>query len=407
MWRFFIRPILFRLDEEWVHYFAMNSFSLSLKLPFAKSTLRRMTQVSAPGLAVKFLGLDFKNPVGLAAGFDKDARWYDQLSLLGFSHIEVGTLTGQPQPGNPKKRLFRFPKDQALLNCMGFNNRGSAAARHSMQESGSSRDAQRSILGINIGLSKTVAVAIAENAQSPDAAQEENAADPSKLGMAIDDYLLSFQRMHPYADYFTINVSSPNTKGLRDLQHPRKIGQLIRAIRQENEKLTQEDSVPKPILVKLAPDLSESELAETIEALMTEKVDGLIATNTTISDSQIATAPQQVQSKRCQCPAPGGGFSGRPLTLKSREFVSRIYRLTEGQLPIIGVGGIMSGEDAWEMIAAGASLVQVYTGFVYGGPFFVKSINRYLSQRLQQENLTSINEVVGTKSGAKSGHASL
>lgn len=393
MWRFLLRPVLFRLDAEWVHYFAMNSFSLGLSIPFARSVLTGMTRSKDPHLQVDFLGLSFQNPVGLAAGFDKDARWFNQLAALGFSHIEVGTLTGQPQPGNPKKRLFRFSKDQALLNCMGFNNRGSEAAQRSMESAQAAGVKNRCVLGINIGLSKSVAVQIQSDAPSSvgNAVSEED-----RLQMAIDDYLLSFRRMHPFADYFTINVSSPNTQGLRDLQHPNKIGDLIRSIRQVNEEISSEGQKPKPILVKLAPDLSESDLEKTLEVLVREKVDGLIATNTTISEKNLQTSPEQIQSKRCQCPTPGGGFSGRPLTEVSRRFVANVYSKTQGKLPIIGVGGIMSGEDAWNMLTAGASLIQVYTGFIYGGPFFIPSLNRYISRRMKQEGIASVSELTGS-----------
>lgn len=395
MWRYLIRPLLFQLDAEWVHYFAMNSFTLGMSLPWGKSLLSSMTHVRDSSLKAEFLGLEFDSPVGLAAGFDKDARWFDQLSALGFSHIEVGTLTGQPQAGNPKKRLFRFSADQALLNCMGFNNRGSEAARQSMESSAKKGGGSSKVLGINIGLSKSVAVAISNDEDSPG----KKASDEQRMQMAIDDYLLSFRRMFPFADYFAINVSSPNTRGLRDLQAPEKIGQLIHAIRKENQELAGASGSTKPILVKLAPDLSEREMDETLEALVGEKVDGLIATNTTISAADLKTSPARIAGKRCQCPQPGGGFSGRPLTIKSREFVARVYRRTKGKLPIIGVGGILSGEDAWEMIGAGASMVQVYTGFIYGGPFFVRQVNRYLADRLEKEGLSTIGDLVGRHNG--------
>lgn len=391
MWRYLIRPLLFRLDAEWVHHFAMGTFRCGLAVPFAGACLSGITSVPDPRLRVSLLGLEFSNPVGLAAGFDKDARWFSQLATLGFSHIEVGTLTGQPQPGNPKKRLFRFPEDQALLNCMGFNNRGSEAARQSLLQSPKTDLNSGCRLGINIGLSKSVAVEIAGQADSRRITSEEG------LQLAIDDYLLSFRRMHPFADYFTINVSSPNTQGLRDLQHPAKIGQLLREIRRANGELSKPGQ-SKPILVKLAPDLSEPELDETLDALLREGVDGLIATNTTISSANLKTDPQFIQECRGQCPQPGGGFSGRPLTEVSRKFVAHVYRKTEGRLPIIGVGGIMNGEDAWKMMAAGASLVQVYTGFVYGGPFFVREINRYLVRRLNEEGLESVSDLVGSES---------
>ena len=397
MWRYLLRPILFRMDAEWVHYFAMNSFTIGLAFPLAKPILSGLATVRDSRLNVNLLGLEFDNPVGLAAGFDKDARWYNQLSALGFSHIEVGTLTGQPQDGNPKKRLFRFAQDQALLNCMGFNNRGSEAARESMAAAHKGGQKNGSILGINIGLSKTVAVEISEEADQKKIQRGgKPLADEEKMKLAQDDYLLSFRRMYDFADYFTLNVSSPNTKGLRDLQHPRKIGELISAIRKANLELSVDESKSKPVLVKLAPDLSDQELDETLEALLEQKVDGLIATNTTISDENITAPKEVVQSKRCQCPNPGGGFSGKPLTEVSRQFVSKVFAKTEGKLPIVGVGGIMSGEDAWKMLEAGASIVQVYTGFIYGGPFFVKQMNRYLLQRMEKEGVKSINEIVGT-----------
>ncbi|MEC9094454.1 MAG: quinone-dependent dihydroorotate dehydrogenase [Planctomycetota bacterium] len=398
MWRYLLRPLLFRMDPEWVHYFSMNSFSLGLSVPGVRSLVERLACVEEPCLNVDVLGLVFKNPVGLAAGFDKDARWYDQLSALGFSHIEVGTLTGQPQAGNPKKRLFRLPKDQALLNCLGFNNRGSQVAMESMRSSHLSEATRKSVLGINIGLSKSVAMRLVEEIDPGETSKVQGQTpNPERMEWAIDDYLLSFRRMHPFADYFTINVSSPNTQGLRDLQHPAKIGRLISAIRAENEKLGQGLEGRKPVLVKLAPDLSEKELDETLEALVAERVDGLIATNTTLSDAGLKTSATVISSKRCQCPNPGGGFSGGPLTLKSREFVAKVFKKTDGKLPIVGVGGILSGEDSWEMIAAGASLVQVYTGFIYGGPFFIGKVNRYLANRLQEEKMHSISELVGTR----------
>lgn len=379
MWRYLARPILFRFDAEWVHYAAMNLFSASVWPGFAKSIMSSMCSVSDPRLVVEKFGIQYSNPVGLAAGFDKDARWIDQLSTLGFSHIEVGTLTGQAQSGNPKKRLFRLPKDQGLLNCLGFNNRGSLAASESLAQSKSKK---RAVLGINIGLTKKVA----------DEIKGSNSIQP-----AIDDYLTSFRRVEPYADYITINVSSPNTPGLRDLQHPKKLGELIAAIKTESS-----DSVPAgsernetPIFVKLAPDLSETELDETLEAITNQNISGIIATNTTISDAGLKTEPSEIKSKRCQCPGSGGGFSGRPLTARSREFVASVFRKTEGKLPIIGVGGIMTGDDAWSMICAGASLLQVYTGFIYGGPMFVKGINTTLLQKIEQHGLNTISSAVG------------
>lgn len=384
MWRLLFRPMLFRMDPEWVHHCSMNLFAASVNPRFAKALVSRLTRTDDPRLEVNKFGISFKNPVGLAAGFDKDALWFEALSTLGFSHIEVGTLTGQPQPGNPKKRLFRLPLDEAILNCMGFNNRGSEEAEKSLLAARKKATAKRAVLGINIGLTKK----IADQIHGTDTIQS-----------AIDDYLLSFRRMSPFADYITINVSSPNTPGLRDLQHPKKLGELIAAIKSEitNDGISQtgEDQSETPIFVKLAPDLSQKELEETLDAVTEQEISGIIATNTTISAEGLLTDRHQLGSMRCQCPTPGGGISGRPLTKRSRDFVASIFRRTKGQLPIIGVGGIMNGADAWNMIAAGASLIQVYSGFIYGGPFFVKSSVDELSRRLDKANVSSINDIVG------------
>jgi dihydroorotate dehydrogenase len=361
-WNLLARPLLFSLSSETAHYAAMRTFAVTARTPGARRLLQSQYRFVDPRLRVSLFDLDFENPVGLAAGFDKNADWFDVLPLLGFSHIEVGTITGEGQPGNELPRLFRLPKDQALLNRLGFNNRGAAAAVDAIQ-----RRKKHAVLGINIGKTKVV-----------------------PLAEATQDYLKSFTLLFPHADYFTINVSSPNTPNLRQLQDRDHLQHLLEAITSKNNELSEHlRTRPLPILLKIAPDLNDEQLVDVINISVDCGLSGIIATNTTISRAGLKTPADEVSNLGA------GGISGQPLTEISRSFVSRIYQQTAGKLPIIGVGGIMNGEDAWRMICAGASLVQVYTGFVYGGPGFVKSINRYLIQQLEKHQLDSISQAVG------------
>jgi dihydroorotate dehydrogenase len=301
----------------------------------------------------------------LAAGFDKDGRWFRQLSGCGFSHIEIGTVTGLAQPGNPKPRLFRLPSDQAIINRMGFNNSGAnkVAQRLAQTPKPNSHD----ILGVNIGKSKVVL-----------------------LEDAKQDYRFSFERLFAYADYFTVNVSSPNTPGLRELQNRDQLLELLAALVQLNRDLASDhDLPPKPVLLKIAPDLTLHQLDDIISIADEVNIDGVIATNTTISRAGLITPKERIEK------IGAGGLSGRPLTQRSREVVAYLYAGLPKAIPIIGVGGIMHGEDAWQMILAGARLVQIYTGFIYGGPGIVRSINRYLVKKLDQHGLTSISQAVG------------
>jgi dihydroorotate dehydrogenase len=344
-----LRSLLFRLDAERAHHLSMRAFAALMRLaPLAEWTRERLT-VHDPRLHVRCFGIDFPSPVGLAAGFDKNAEWFNALAALGFGFIEVGTVTARAQPGNPKPRLFRLPEDRALINRMGFNNKGSAAVAAAL-----ARGPIRPILGINIGKSRAVP-------------NEE----------AAGDYLTSFERLFPYGHYFVVNVSSPNTPGLRELQERGPLTRLLLAMDERNRQLALRQQIPpKPVLLKLAPDLNEDQLAD-IAALTKEvPVAGLIATNTTTAREGLQTAPGIVER------IGAGGLSGAPLTVRSRQMVAQLYRLTAGRIPIIGAGGIMTGEDAWQMIQAGASLVQVYTGFVYGGPCFVRDLHRHLLKRL-------------------------
>lgn len=357
-----LRSLLFQLDAERVHHLSLGVFSSLMSAEPLRRLTARILCPRDPRLQIRRFGIDFPSPIGLAAGFDKNAEWFDALAALGFGFIEVGTLTGQPQPGNPQPRLFRLPRDTALINRMGFNNKGSGAAAEAL-----ARRPIRPILGINLGRSKVVS-------------NEEAAAD----------YLLSFERLFSFGRYFVVNVSSPNTPGLRELQERGPLTLLLRSLGEKNRRLAERHGLAeKPILLKIAPDLNESQIAALVE--MTEEVPiaGMIATNTTISRTALRTPAAQVERLGA------GGLSGAPLTERSRNFVANLFRLTRGRLPIIGVGGIMSGEDAWQMIRHGASLVQVYTGFVYGGPGFVHQLHRHLLKRLRESGQGSIENVVG------------
>ncbi len=362
LWRFLARPLLFRLPPESVHHWSMSLFHGAMFPPLSSLT-RWFTHVSNPALATRIWDIDFRNPVGLAAGFDKQAIWFNSLRNLGFSHIEVGTITGQAQPGNPQPRLFRLARDRALVNRMGFNNPGADAVARQLRR----RNIQCPI-GINIGKTKVV-----------------------ELQHATSDYLHSLETLYPFARYFTVNVSSPNTPGLRSLQQREPLVELLTQLQKRNAELAESDSQPrKPLLLKIAPDMGDEQITEIAEIASQTAIDGLIATNTTVSRDHLNSPACEIQE------IGDGGLSGAPLTRRSREVVGQLYRATRGKIPIVGAGGIMNGDDAWQMICQGASLIHVYTGFVYGGPLFVKTINQYLASRLQEAGWTSISQAVGS-----------
>lgn len=364
-WQFIARPLMFRFHPETAHYFSMGVFSGLNKFPLVGSVLRKRNLVSAPRLQTELFGLNFANPVGLAAGFDKDARWYNELATLGFSHIEVGTITGKPQSGNDKPRLFRLTVDKALINRMGFNNQGADLAARRLSRSG--RMYPEVVLGINLGKTKIVPVET-----------------------ATEDYLFSFERLFGFGDYFTINVSSPNTPGLRTLQNREPLIELLAAINRLNRKLAEDhDTDCKPILLKIAPDLTDGQLEDIVAIAKEIPIDGIIATNTTLARDGLKTEPGEIEE------IGAGGLSGAPVKLRSRAVVASLYRQLGGEVPIVGVGGIFTGEDAWQMILAGASLLQIYTGFIYGGPVVVRTINRYLLAQLEKHGLSSIQMAVG------------
>lgn len=343
IYKLLVRPLLFLFDPETIHHFTFQVIRLTGKLPGAKTFLRWCFTYDHPSLERKILGLTFRNPVGLAAGFDKDARLIDELSSFGFGFIEIGTLTPQPQAGNDKPRLFRLPGDQALINRMGFNNEGVLHAVVRLKKRKSAV-----LVGGNIGKNKFT---------------------PNES--AKDDYTYCFEALFPYVDYFVVNVSSPNTPGLRQLQEKEPLKKLLTQVKE----LSEAKDKPKPILLKIAPDLTVEQLDDVIDILKETSTDGVIATNTTISRENLSAPPAAVERLGA------GGLSGRPLREKSTEVIKYLRRQMGPDYPIIGVGGIMTPEDAITKLKAGANLVQVYTGFIYEGPSFVKRINKSLVAR--------------------------
>lgn len=334
MYRFF-RPILFRLDPETAHGLTLHLVRLAGILPPSRWLLQAI--FAAPEKPVEAFGLRFKNPVGLAAGYDKDGVAIHGLSTLGFGHIEIGTVTPLPQPGNPKPRLFRLPEDQAVINRMGFPGRGMEAV--SRQLSAISHRPRSAIIGVNLG----------KNKDTP-------------LEDAADDYLTLMQRFIPLADYLAINVSSPNTVGLRRLQGREMLETLLGQINAARDTW----HVTRPVLVKIAPDLNDEELDDALGAILDNRMDGVIATNTTLGRDGLQSKHQSET----------GGLSGRPLTVWSEAVLAQVLKRLDGRLPVVSVGGIMSPEDAKRRLDMGAALVQVYTGLIYAGPGLVQKIVR-------------------------------
>lgn len=335
-----LRSLLFLQQPEAVHYRAMRALQQLCRIAPARTLLRQFFCVRAPALERSLWGLTFPNPVGLGAGFDKDARWTNELACLGFGFVEIGTLTPRPQPGNPRPRLFRLPADQALINRMGFNNGGVEIAATRLRLAAKSRG-QQLIIGGNIGKNK-------------DTPNEQ----------ATQDYQAAFRALHDVVDYFVVNVSSPNTPGLRALQDREPLTALLQTLKAQNATFAQ----PKPILLKIAPDLSDAQLDDIIAIVKETKLDGIVATNTTIERGGLRTAPEDVAA------IGGGGLSGKPLRSRATEVIRYITQHSEGSIPIIAVGGIFSAADALEKLQAGAQLVQVYTGFIYEGPGIARKI---------------------------------
>lgn len=362
IYRSLLRPILFRLPAETAHELAINSLSSILRPGFSRWLSGKSR--TAPFGQLRRFGLLFDNPVGLAAGFDKNGTAAQALAALGFGFIEVGTVTSRPQPGNPRPRVFRLPRDCALINRLGFNNCGAAQLAENIR-----RRRPDCVLGINIGMSRDVAI-------------ED----------AIPDYLASFEAVYSVADYIAINVSSPNTPNLRELQRPEMLAALLASLQRRNSELATRDSLPgpKPLLLKIAPDLMNEEIESIVKIALQENLAGLIATNTTIRRDNLRTPPGKI----AECGE--GGLSGAPLRQRSNEVIALIYRLTRGALPIVGVGGVFTAQDAWEKICAGASLIQLYTGFIYEGPQVARRINEGLAAILKREGFSSLDEAIGS-----------
>lgn len=347
-----VRSMLFKLPPETAHELGVDFMKRGLASKFAG-------RAETPDLGeIKHFGLTFRSPLGMAAGFDKNGVVVEELGKLGFGFVEVGTVTYHPQKGNDKPRMFRLPADGALINRLGFNNEGTAVVVERL------RHLQKNcIVGVNIGKNK-------------DVPNEE----------AVENYLNSFDLAHPVADYIAVNISSPNTPKLRELQKAENLEELLGALQARNHELG-----AKPLLVKIAPDLTDPEIEAAVDICLSLGISGIIATNTTIGREGLATKGEKVQD------IGAGGLSGKPLRARSTEVISHIYRYSGGKLPIIGVGGIFTAEDAFEKIAAGASLIQAYTGFVYGGPGFARNINSGLANILKARGFSAINDAVGSE----------
>ena len=352
-----LRSFLFLFDPEWVHYFSMNSLKLICKLPFGKSIIKK---IFAPKKNIQYsiFNIQFPNKVGLGAGFDKNAKYLNELEALGFGFVEIGTVTPKPQAGNDKPRLFRLPKDKALINRMGFNNDGVEVVAerlkkwkletgklkmHNEQDTNFQLSTFNSklIIGGNIGKNKTT---------------------PNED--AWKDYEICFAALHPYVDYFVVNVSSPNTPGLRELQEKDSLKKILENLQTQNLKF----EIQRPILLKIAPDLTTEQLDDVIDLALEINLDGLVATNTTISRENLRSTNSTVLK------IGAGGLSGLPLKQKSNDIIKYISQKTNGKIPIVASGGIFTALDAKERLHSGAALIQVWTGFIYEGPSIVKKI---------------------------------
>lgn len=339
-----IRPILFVFNPEPIHNFTINYLAFANKIPFARSIVRRAYSLpDCSPLEKEVFGIKFPHPVGLAAGLDKNARAYDMFGAMGFAFVEVGTVTPKAQPGNPLPRLFRLPNDKALINRMGFNNHGVEYMIKQLR-----KRKTKVIIGGNIGKNKVT--------------PNEN---------AVNDYVICFNQLFDHVDYFAVNVSSPNTPNLRELQDKKPLTELLQTLMQENAK----HAVQKPILLKIAPDLTHEQLDDIIEIVAQTKIAGVVATNTTITRNNLTYSQEHIEN------IGAGGLSGAPETSMSTEVIRYLHTKSQGAFPIIGVGGIMTADDAVEKLEAGASLVQLYSGFIYEGPALVGAICKRLLQQ--------------------------
>jgi dihydroorotate dehydrogenase len=350
-----VRPLLFKFDAEKVHEYGINALQIGLASTQVQKFTAKRFGVESSGKIPRF-GLKFSNPLGIAAGFDKNGVVVNQLAALGFGFVEVGTVTFEPQKGNEKPRLFRLPKDQALINRLGFNNEGARKIAERLKNID-----RKCVVGVNIGKNK-------------DVPNEE----------ATENYLKSLDLIHGVADYIAVNISSPNTPNLRELQKSENLEDLLGALQKRNRELG-----AKPLLVKIAPDLTEADIEMIVDTCLRLQLSGIIATNTTISRDGLKTANADEFGP--------GGLSGKPLASRSNKVIRAIFRHSKGKLPIIGVGGIFSAHDAFDKITAGACLIQAYTGFIYNGPSFTKDINVGLAALIKERGFVNIDEAIGTE----------
>jgi dihydroorotate dehydrogenase len=369
MYKFIFNLLFKRMDPEQAHYLAFRWIRLAVRIPVLRTFIAAVLAPRYKELRTEALGLRMHGPFGLAAGFDKNAVAIDGMSMLGFDHIEIGTVTAQPQPGNPKQRLFRLVPDRALINRMGFNNEGSAAVAERLA---SRKAVFRTVVGVNIGKTKVV----------PEAE-------------AVADYVTSTERLARHADYLVVNVSSPNTPGLRNLQATESLRPLLTAVREAADRSVEDRRVP--LLVKIAPDLADEDVDAVADLALELGLDGIIATNTTIAREGLGlkSDPSLINET--------GGLSGAPVKARSLEVLSRLYARVGDRITLIGVGGIENAEDAWQRILAGATLVQGYSAFIYEGPFYARAIHKGLAARLKASPYATLAEAVGaeTRKAAK------
>lgn len=347
MYNLVLKPLLFLIPPEKAHHFVMRLLSFLHSLPGGKTILKQLYGVKSNDLKLDLMGLHFPNPIGVAAGFDKDGKYIEILSSLGFGFIEVGTVTPLPQDGNPKPRLFRIPKDEGLINRMGFNNLGVDHLVGRLKKLRASKTGSSIIVGGNIGKNKIT--------------PNEN---------AVQDYILCFDALHPYVDYFVVNVSSPNTPGLRELQDKKPLTELLQTLQTKNLSKTK----PRPILLKIAPDLNVQQLDDIVQIVLDTKIAGIVATNTTIDRSHLTTEGELLEN------IGAGGVSGEPVRIASDEILGYLSERLPTETTLIGVGGISSAQHAKSKFDKGASLIQLYTGFVYEGPGLISKILQSLQR---------------------------
>ncbi|QKW05480.1 quinone-dependent dihydroorotate dehydrogenase [Streptomyces sp. NA04227] len=361
MYALFFRLVFRRMDPERAHHLAFAWIRLAARIPVLRTFLAALLAPRHRELRTEALGLRMHGPFGLAAGFDKNASAIDGMTMLGFDHIEIGTVTGQAQPGNPKQRLFRLVADRALINRMGFNNDGSAAVAERLA---TRKAAFKATVGVNIGKTKTVP-------------EQE----------AVADYVTSAERLAGYADYLVVNVSSPNTPGLRNLQAVEHLRPLLTAVREAADRTVTDRRVP--LLVKIAPDLADEDIDAVADLALELGLDGIIATNTTISREGLSSASDLT--------AETGGLSGAPLKERSLQVLRRLYGRVGGRITLVGVGGVETAEDAWQRILAGATLVQGYSAFIYQGPLWARSVHKGLAARLRDSPYETLADAVGAE----------